>query len=138
MQSARLDALEGCWPFVFEIPCADCLQLYAIASCLPNVAENCDECTRSLGCASETRSLWPRGAIVSFQTDGTPLVLYIRVDISVIKALRRLAVDVFCVVRGKCFKCMLSVLLANTFGAILYSTHQTSYMNSHIIWSCKI
>lgn len=88
MQSARLDAREGCWPFVFEIPCADCLQLYAIASCLPSVAENCDECARGLGCASEMRSLWPRCAIVSFQTDGTPLVLYIRVDISVIKALR--------------------------------------------------
>lgn len=49
-------------------------------------------------------SLWPTRAIVSFQTDGTPLVLYIRVDISVIKALRRrLAVDVFCVVRESVF-----------------------------------
>lgn len=34
---------------------ADCLQLHAIASCLPNVAENCNACTLSLGCASETR-----------------------------------------------------------------------------------
>lgn len=46
--------------------------------------------------------MWRRRAVVSFQTDQMLLVLYIRVDISVIKALT-LVVNVFYIVQRKFF-----------------------------------